>query len=494
MMKNYIQISEEIDQLIRNVLNAKYLLNPFFRISKTTPEQTKIYHTIKSNHSFLYHCIYSLGLLIGNLIKTSFYILMSFVMVYQYCFIPRSHKKIDCMFLTHAIGANIGPIQADQYFALMPQFLCAQKYNVAMFYTNHNKFGYLKNYYKLKTKNKGIEIYLCPKFMLPHENVGFVFESITRAMSCLKIGTKDIKKDPSQSKILIAAIPYFFSRGAYSNYLLKRRCLSIQKKSEPKFSIFTLEGYSYEQYVFDALNELKSECNVIFYQHSPIVSGHLGLISFLKGLDSKVQIMVTGTVYKNYIESFSSFPNVTIVGSRKSQREKSKTITQEKDTLLFVPEGTKQATFEFIDLIQELVQNKLENRIVLRLHPNLPNSFQVRKNLQKLNNFPNIHVSKSDLSSDLEKSDFVFFRSSAVGIEALLSGAHLVFYAKSNEPNINPLSLVNNLNLYASSASDVLQLLKGKHGEINAQERSQAFDKFFADLDYSNLLYLVNKT
>jgi hypothetical protein len=149
MIKNYIQISEEIDHLIRNILSAKYLLNPFFRISKTTPEQLKIYHTIKSNHSFLYHFVYSLGLLIGNLVKTAFYIVMSFIMVYQYCFIPRSHKKIDSVFLTHAIGANIGPIQADQYFALMPQFLYAQKYNVAMFYTNHNKFGYLKNYYKL---------------------------------------------------------------------------------------------------------------------------------------------------------------------------------------------------------------------------------------------------------------------------------------------------------------------------------------------------------
>ena len=184
--------------------------------------------------------------------------------------------------------------------------------------------------------------------------------------------------------------------------------------------------------------------------------------------------MVTGRVYKNYIESLSSFSDVTIVGSQKSKREKSKTTTHEKDTLLFVPEGTKQATFEFLDLIQELVQNDLPNKIVLRLHPNLPSSFKVRKNLQKLKNFPNFHVSQSDLSSDLEKSVFVFFRSSAVGVEALLSGAHLVFYAKSNEPNINPLSLVNNLDLHASSASDVLYLLTSKQGEINAQERSQA--------------------
>jgi len=493
MKKNYRYISDEIDHLTKNVLNAKYLINPFFRVSKTTPEQTKIYQIIKNNHSFSYHIIYSTVFLIGNLVKTLIYFLMSFIMIYQYCFIPRSRKKTDYIFLTHAVGANIGLNQTDQYFALMPQFLKEQKYNVAMFYMNHNKFGYLKNYYKLKTKNAGIETYLCPKFMLPHENAEFLFQSVTRAMNCLRIGLKNIRKEPNQSKILITAIPHFFSRGAYNNYLLKKRCLAIQKRNKPKYFVFTFEGYSYEQYVFDALSESKSECFGIFYQHSPVVPGHLGLIYFLQGLNSKVQIMVTGTIYKSYFESFSSPSAIKVVGSQKSQKEKSKLLAPNKDTLLFVPEGTKQATLEFINLIKELIDNKLPNKIVLRLHPNLQSSFRIRNHLQKLYNYPNFCVSQSDLSADLEKSLFVFFRSSAVGVEALLSGAYLVFYAKSNEPDINPLSLIDDLNLYASNASEVLNLLKTNHKEINTQERSQIFNRFFAELNYSNLLNLDKK-
>lgn len=490
MKKNYAQISEEIDYLVRNVLGAKYLINPFFRISKTTPEETKIYQVIKSSHSFSYHFLCSVGILIGNLVKTGFYVFMSFIMLYQYFFISRSREEINYFFLTHAVGANIGPNQTDQYFALMPQFLNAQKYNVAMFYTNHNKFGYLKNYYKLKNKNTGLETYLCPKFMLPHENIEFLFESFTRAINCLKIGIKTIRKEPNHSKILIAALPYFFSRGAYNNYLLKKRCLGIQKRTKPRFFIFTFEGYSYEQYVFDALRESKSVCHGIFYQHSPIVPGHVGLIHFMQGLQSKVQIMVTGDIYKKYFENYLSPLDIAVVGSQKSQRREIKTLTQNENTLLFVPEGTQQATLEFIDLIQELIYSDLPNLIVLRLHPNLRTSFKINNQLQKLHSYKNFCVSKSDLNSDLEKSAFVFFRSSAVGVEALLSGANLVFYSKSNEPDINPLSIINDLCFQASNVSDVLNLVKSKHEEINTQERSEVFSEFFSELNYSLLLNL----
>jgi len=490
MSKNYTQISEEIDYLVKNVLSTKYLINPFFRISKTTPEETKIYNIIKSSHSFSYNFFRSAGILIGNLVKTGFYILMSFVMIYQYCFISRSRREIDYIFLTHAVGANIGPNPTDQYFALMPQFLNAQKYNVAMFYTNHNKFGYLKNYYKLKTKNTGIEIYLCPKFMLPHENIEFLFESFTLAINCLKIGIKTIKKEPYCSKILIAAVPYFFSRGAYNNYLLKKRCLGIQKRTKTKFFTFTFEGYSYEQYVFDALSESESECHGIFYQHSPIARGHIGLIHFMLGLQIRVQIMVTGSIYKKYLKNFLSPSEIIVVGSQKSKRSEFKALTQNKNTLLFAPEGTQEATLEFIDLIQELIYSNLPNTIVLRLHPNLRNSSKIYSQLQKLHNYKNFCVSKSELSTDLEEAAFVFFRSSAVGVEALLSGAHLVFYSKSNEPDLNPLSLMSNIYFEASNASDVLNLVKTKHKAINTQERSEAFDGFFSELNYSILLNL----
>ena len=92
------------------------------------------------------------------------------------------------------------------------------------------------------------------------------------------------------------------------------------------------------------------------------------------------------------------------------------------------------------------------------------------------------------MNSDLKISAFVFFRSSAVAVQALLSGAQLVFYSKSNQPDINPLSLLQNLNLEASNATEVIDLLKNEHKVINTQERSQIFNQFFTELNYSILL------
>ena len=491
MKNNYKHVSVELDYLVKNILGVKYLINPFFRISKITPEQTKIYQAIITNRSFLYHLSYSVSFFIINLLKMLIYFLMSFIMLYQYYFILRSREKADYIFLSHAIGANINKLNADQYFGLMPQFLTLQKHKVAIFYTNHNKFGYLRNYLRLRNKNIGIEVYLSPKFMLPHESIGFLFKSTTYALNCLRIAIGSIKQDPNQSKMLINAAPYFLSRGTYNNDLLKNRCLAIEKRSKAKFFIFTFEGHSYEQYVFDGMRESKSECQGVFYQHSPIVSGHLGLKHFLQGLDSKVQIMVTGSIYKKYIASLSSLPTITIVGSQKTPRDLFKLTTKNRDTLLFAPEGTTEATLEFIYLIQEIMDIGLPNKIVLRLHPNLSKNLKIQYYLHELKNYKNFYVSHSDLKSDLETSVFVFFRSSAVAIEALLSGAHLVFYSRFGDPEINPLSLLPNLSLEASNATEVVNLLNNEYHVINDQERFQAFNQFFSKVNYSALLDLV---
>lgn len=488
-MKNtYKHISAELDYLVKNILGVKYLVNPFFRISKITPEQTKIYQAILTNRSILYHIFYSVSVFMINLLKVLIYFSMSFIMLYQYYFILRSREKSDYIFLSHAIGANTNKLNADQYFGLMPQFLTLQNHKVAIFYMNHNKFGYFRNYLKLRKKNAGIEVYLSPKFMLPHESIRFFFKSTIYALNCLRIAIGLIKQDPNQSKMLINAAPYFLSRGTYNNDLLRNRCLAIEKRSRAKFLIFTFEGHSYEQYVFDSMKESKSECQGVFYQHSPIVPGHLGLKHFLQGLDSKVQIMVTGSIYKKYIGSLSSFPTIAIVGSQKTPIDLFKLSTKNRDTLLFAPEGTTEATLEFIYLIQEMMDIGLPKKIVLRLHPNLSKSLKIQYHLRKLKNYKYFHVSHSDLKSDLETSAFVFFRSSAVAVQALLSGAQLVFYSKSNQPEINPLSLLQNLSLEASNATEVINLLKNEHKVINTQERSQIFNQFFTEPNYSILL------
>ena len=81
MKNNYKHVLEELDYLVKNILGAKYLVNPFFRISKITTEQTKIYQAIVTNRSFLYQLGYSVGLFIINLLKISIYFVISVTML-----------------------------------------------------------------------------------------------------------------------------------------------------------------------------------------------------------------------------------------------------------------------------------------------------------------------------------------------------------------------------------------------------------------------------
>jgi hypothetical protein len=413
---------------------------------------------------------------------------MSLALLYQYYFVPRSPMKFDYIFITHAIGANIVEKQGDQFFGFIPQFLTSQKQQVAMFYINHDKFGYRKNYRRLKIKNLQNSTFLSPKFMLPHENILFIYQAAVLSLKCLRLSLRFIRNNPDKSKILIAAIPHFFGRGTYTNYLLKLRCLAMLKRHKPRFFIFTLEGHSYEQYIFDSINKTKYDCSSVFYQHSPIVPGHLGLIHFLQNLKTETSILVSGPIYKQYLERFSVNAIIHVLGSQKFEKSKLLASNDRDRCLLFVPEGTEQATLEFIYLIRDLVKNRIPRKLTLRLHPNLKKNWKIRLNISILNHYKNVYISNYSLHSDLMRSDFVFFRSSAVGVEALLSDATLVFFANANDSELNPLSLTDNIALQASNTFEVLDLINSKHNSIDSQERLGKFNEFFSKMNYTKML------
>jgi hypothetical protein len=489
MTKSLHQISFQLDQLIKHTLGIECLVNPFFRISKITPEQTRRYRILTENHSMFFYFIISISIFIVNMIKNLLYIICSFATVGQYFLFSKSNRKFDVIFLSHAIGANISAKPGDQFFGLMPNYLALQKYKVAIFYTNHDKRNYLSNSRTLRMKNSGIDTFLCPKFLLPQENLEFLFNSFKLTVKCLKIGLKKLKGDPDQTKLLMMAVPYFFGRGAYSNFLLKKRCLEVRLSSKSKFFILTLEGHSYEEMIFDSLSELEPKCKTIFYQHSPLVPGHLGLINFLQGQKFELQILVTGTIYKEFLEQFISSSNIQVLGSQKANT--TSISGNLKNTILFAPEGTVQATLQFIHLVREMLQRDKNRKYVLRLHPNLQSNMKIKFYLKKLNKNENFCISKSTLVSDLETSSFVFYRSSAVGIEALLYKTHLVFYGNNQDSAINPLLLIGSASQEASGAKEALDVLDSTIKEVDTLERAIAYDKMFSRIEYSKLLSAI---
>ena len=51
MTNSGVEISEKLESIIHNLLGKEFLVNPFFRISKSTPEQLKPYRYINLKYS-----------------------------------------------------------------------------------------------------------------------------------------------------------------------------------------------------------------------------------------------------------------------------------------------------------------------------------------------------------------------------------------------------------------------------------------------------------
>ena len=79
-------------------------------------------------------------------------------------------------------------------------------------------------------------------------------------------------------------------------------------------------------------------------------------------------------------------------------------------------------------------------------------------------------------------SKFVFYRSSAVGIEALKSKSIPVFYSGANQTELDALCFTNDVSVTMESIKDFSKLLTINNK--NVYVRRKYFDALFSKLDY----------
>jgi hypothetical protein len=252
-------------------------------------------------------------------------------------------------------------------------------------------------------------------------------------------------------------------------------------KTSTKSIFLTFEGKSYEQYVTSRLQTNIPTLRIIFYQHSPIVFDQIGVVNFLRRNHQKIIILTTGRIYKNYFRRISKSPSYYVIGSQKASRKISSKETKQI-SVLFAPEGTNRATQDFTKLIFNLVKNYPKEKFILRLHPNLKKSLATEYGLFKLRKYSNFVISKNSLGRDLATSKFVFYRSSAVGIEALKSKSIPVFYSGANQSELDALCFTNDVSVTMKSIKDFSRLLTINNK--NVYVRRKYFDALFSKLDY----------
>ena len=481
------EIAARLELIIQDLVGVRYLVNPFFRISKLTPEQIKSYRFIFMNYSRVLLMFLAFICIPINLIKITIQFSLSILFSYQYLLFKPQDITPKTLFVSHGIGANLTKKDSDQFFASMPNYLKDKNLSPAIIYTNHSKFGYYRRLKLIKSKSGGIHRFLVPKFLKPTETIKYTASIVRMYLKCLKIAMLKFFDDPVTSKILLNGAITFFDRPTYSNYLLFKRVADLCSENTGCKIFLTFEGHSYEQYIVDSLFEIFTKLRVVMYQHSPITPAHSGLKYFLQNNKRNISILTTGTYYLNYLRDISRIPNYILVGSNKFELKQNNNEIPKGTSILFTPEGTISATKDFIKLINYLSKKDPNHNYVLRLHPNLPRKLILFILLVKLKKQKNFIVSKNLLQTDLNSAAYIFYRSSAVGIQALNSNATLVFYSRQEFVNLNVISMNSDAFILVSSFEAALELVNSNILKRASKSKNKVLPNLFAELDYEKL-------
>ncbi len=481
------EIASRLEEIIDYLNNKNHLINPYFRISKGTKEQLKPYSILQNKCPRVRIILYLLIKLPTNcllLLQTFFF---SILLKNQYKHFTDINSENKTIFLSHGIGQNLIIRNSDQFFARMPQYLYQAKRKVSILYTNHYNLTYRKNLRLLNLKNDSIQRYLIPKFLKPNEHLRYFLTITPLSFDCFKAGIREFFNDPTKSVVLLMAFVNYFSRSTYSTYLVSLRVENFCKNNETELLFMTLEGHNYEQYVLNQLKLRNLNVKVNFYQHSPITKEHFGLFQFVKSNFYEVNIFNTGVRYRNLLRSVSDVPKYIVIGSIKSKRFTVKEYRNKTKQILFAPEGTSIDTVEFLKLIEYLCRSTIDMVFCLRLHPNLSANFRIRSYIKKLQAQNNFCLSINTLYEDLNTSDAVFYRSSAVGIEALRFKTYPIFYGDASQKGLDVLEGLSSHASFIDSPIKALNFLEKKIPTISKAKREKFFTQIFSKLDYSKL-------
>ena len=488
MIKNFEKLSKQFDDLLQSILDNKHLINVYFRISKCTPEQTKKYFLLNSNIPRPLIIAWNLLLIPLNMPKLSLILILSLVLFRQNCIFKQKIENTQVLFLSHGTKRNLANNKEDAFFDLMPQnFQNRKNLKCAVLYTNQSLFRFRTENRLLDHKNKDLTHILLPKFLPFFEHVNYVSTIGRCVLHASVMSFIYYFKKPDISRILICSISWYFSRATYSNFLLLNRMKEVQLKNTLASIFITFEGHSYEQLLIDGLEDYGQKVQIFLYQHSPIVSSHYGIKSFLIQLKFRVTVLTTGPVYKEYFQTISRVPSYKVIGTNKSNFLTSDKNTKIKNKIVYAPEATNFATKNFVDLIKCTIKDSPKYSHFLRLHPDLKISSRLKLELSRLKKYENFSISTDDLDSDLTNTKYLVYRSSAVGIESLKYDLLPIFYAEPEFIGLNVL-ISNTASYYkAQSPSEILNILKSSQNLLPKHQKLELFNSYFSRIDYEIL-------
>jgi hypothetical protein len=194
-----------------------------------------------------------------------------------------------------------------------------------------------------------------------------------------------------------------------------------------------------------------------------------------------------------YQKRLSNSAKFILIGSSKTEYLQQNDGIDKSKTLLFAPEGTIAATKSFLKLIRLMSKEDPIHLYLLRLHPNLPRNIGVYFLIANLKMKQNFSISDNSLSTDLNLAKFVFYRSSAVGLQALNSSATPIFYSDQGNNMLNVIPPNYEIFYTTRTSKDALDIVNSHDNKKLIKEKKVIFESLFSNLIYQNLDYILIK-
>jgi hypothetical protein len=340
--------------------------------------------------------------------------------------------------------------------------------------------NYLTLSQKLSAKNNSDVSLLMPKFMGTKEYINYMKFNFQSIFERIKLYNKYRNNDKLKSKIVLNSIFSLTKRETYSNYHLLLKCKLILQYSIIENVFLTLEGHAYEELVINETSSIHPKSVVWLRQHSPISLAQTGVINTIESLKQKVNILTTGTAYAAFLNNYSSYLNVIVIGTSKSRSIN--IVLREGDAVLVAPEGTEKSTLDFLNFLYTLDSRFDKYDFIFRMHPNLSKNYKIRKQIRKNKLKHNFRLSNQSLDKDLMETCSTLYRGSAVAIESLAYNNLPIYLNFDGNTNLNVFSILKSdfpTLKDTSNLSEFFDLMQNKNYNSNGTE---IYNKLFEPL------------
>jgi hypothetical protein len=386
-------------------------------------------------------------------------------------------KSINYLFVSHYIGQHNTDIHNDIFYGSMPlnaQNNADKNLLVYIDHTNNKPVVHLNSRSKIIAKT-------CDT----RTRLRFIISNFMKSMIYLKKAFRSLLLNFEETNSYLQLAMIQTKLTSASNEILAHNLSRYINTYNPNKIVFTLEGHPYEIFLANYLSEKFRDLEIIFWQLAPVVPSQHGFLDNIASFGTNSKIGVTGNTVKTYIEnSVKKHPEVYVIGSPKFNFNEH--LKSNGNCILFAPEGTKDAVYEFLNLVPKICEELSEHKVVLRLHPSVVNLKDSRI-LGKYEKISNFELSRKSLSYDLERSKYCIFRSSSVGIESLNYGVQPIHFSIFDRGELNPLSLADTVYFQAKNSAELIQIIvEGKKNNLNKLRK--AYGDYFEQMDISKFL------